>query len=437
MTTETTTANANVNANVEATIVSNGYEIKDPGQVHAEAMQLFPNNPQLRMIHYGRYATYRNLALGRNPRMCVFDFIGTHGEGKTAIMADYVLKVCGLSHQNNTAEEIDACLAEHLSVIRGGGITDFADITGLQYIDPKDKQTKLARQEAFGGAGQSTWRLVVIDDWTRALPHVLQGLMHIMNEGRFNAFSLDKGAFIVATRNPEGDEYNVSGVDPAQYSRTIPIAYNVDEKTFFEQCQAQKIDPDMLNFWMRHPELCRPRKVKVDAVKDANCSRFRMLWNSVYDFIKYDQIVLNEVATTMFGPNFLTTFLADRRAQQPIQPLEILDNFNPKTEKTVQEYIKSHQDVLTVTAQRMAYYLNDKDTTTTDAQLLNLIKFMAILPDDTAFMLSKLLVDEGQPKRDLYSVKISSLGKQLPNGSNVAKKIVDLRNNINKKLAGM
>lgn len=406
-----------------------------PVMVHSEAMALFPTNPHQRMIHYGRHATYDAQARNRNPRMVVPDFIGTHGEGKTAIAADYVLKVLGINSTTHSKEELNAALVSHLTVVRGGGITDFADIVGLQYIDPKTKQTKLARQESFGSSDNiSPWRLVLIDDWTRALPHTMQGLMHILNEGRFNGFSMDPGAFIVATRNPEGDMYNVTGVDPAQYSRTIPFIYNVSEKTFFEQLAAQKIDPEIQNFWMKHSELARPTQIKSQPQKEANCSRFRMLFSQIYEYIKYDQAVLNEVASSMFGPEFLAQLMSSLRAHQPIPPEDILANYTDAIKNKLAEYAKGRQDVLTVTIQRLAYYLNDSDTKVTDKQIHNLVSCMVDLPQDSSFMLCKLLCDEGQPRSNEYINKLASISKQFPADKNIVKRIVDLRMAINKKL---
>lgn len=433
----TMTIENTVAARPQAAMVPKSFNIADlpePSLVYAEAMQLFPTSMHQRMMHYTRHCTYRNQALGRNPSMSVADFIGAHGEGKTAIAADYVLKCAGVNPAIDGPEIVNATLANHLTVVSGGGLTDFADITGLQYIDKDTKTTMLARQAGFGQKNAAAWRLVLIDDWTRALPHMMQGLMQLINTGRHNTFALDMGSFIVCTRNPEGDDYNVSGIDPAQYSRTIPLVYNVSEKIFFEQLQAQKIDPDIINFWMKHPELAKPRQVKIEAVKEANCSRFKVLFSEIYEYIKYDQAVLNEVATSMFGPQFLSVMMADRRAQQPIPPHEIINNWGPAIEKKVEEYAKGHQDVLTVTAQRLAYHMNDKEVKLTNPELANVVRFMAALPKDSAFALSKLLIDQGQPKADDYSVRIAALAKQFPDDQNIVKQVVALRQSINSKL---
>ena len=101
-----------------------------PYDVYLEAMKLFPTNMHQRLIHYTRHCTYRNQRLGRNPAMSVVDFIGSHGEGKTAIMADYVLKVSGVSAKTHSYQEVRDTLSRHLTVVSGGGITDVAEITG-------------------------------------------------------------------------------------------------------------------------------------------------------------------------------------------------------------------------------------------------------------------------------------------------------------------
>ena len=79
-------------------------------------------------------------------------------------------------------QEVRDTLSRHLTVVSGGGITDVAEITGLSYIDRETKTTRTARAANFGTEA-SPWRLVLIDDWTRSLPHVLQGLMSIINTG--------------------------------------------------------------------------------------------------------------------------------------------------------------------------------------------------------------------------------------------------------------
>lgn len=408
-------------------------DLPDPGFVYAEATQLFPTSPHQRALHYSRHATYRNMALGRDPAMAPIDLIGRHGEGKTAITKDYVLKCAGISPSIDGPESVALTLANHYTRIDAGGLVDLADITGLKYIDKDSKTTKLARS-AMLGDGDSAWRLVLIDDWTRALRHIKQGLMQIINTGRHSDYWIGAGSFIVCTRNPEGDDYDVDGIDAAQFSRTIPIVYNANEKTFFEQLEAQKIDPEMINFWTKHKELCKIPQVKIEPVKEAASSRFRMLFSEIYEYAKYDQAVLNDIANSMFGPQFLAMMMADRRAQQPIAPHEILSNWGPHLEKKVEEYCKGHQDVLAVTAQRMAYYLNDKDTKVGNDELANLVRFSAMLPKDSAFMLSKLLIDDGQPRADFYATRIAALSKQFPDDQNIVKQVIALRGSINQKL---
>jgi hypothetical protein len=63
------------------------------------------------------------------------------------------------------------------------------------------------------------------------------------------------------------------------------------------------------------------------------------------------------------------------------------------------------------------------------------VKFLAALPQDTAFMLSKLLLDPGQPRSDEYAVEIVKISESFPDESNVVKMIINLRANINAKLA--
>lgn len=111
-------------------MVPASYHLKDlpsPNQVYAEAMHLFPTSMHQRLMHYTRHCTYANQAYGRNPSMSVPDFIGTHGEGKTAIAADYVLKCAGVNPAVDGPEKVAETLAHHLTVVSGGGLTDFAE----------------------------------------------------------------------------------------------------------------------------------------------------------------------------------------------------------------------------------------------------------------------------------------------------------------------
>jgi hypothetical protein len=58
--------------------------------------------------------------------MVVFDMIGAHGEGKTAIASDYVRKIIADEKDVALTQVTDDEVAKHLTVIQGGGITDFA-----------------------------------------------------------------------------------------------------------------------------------------------------------------------------------------------------------------------------------------------------------------------------------------------------------------------
>lgn len=421
--------------------------LPSPKDVVDEAKEKFSTNVYLRLIHYARHGTMRGRALNRKPAMLVPDFIGGHGEGKTAIAETYVLTMLGLHGSDVPFETREAALARHLTIVDGGGITDIADLTGLSYINPYDLKaggeirTRLARSVAYGDDDMGDlppdqrFRVILIDDWTRSLSHVLQALKEIINRGRFNSFRIPPNAFIICGRNPEGGDYNVTGIDPAQLSRTIPISYEARVETFYEQLQLQQSNQTMMNFWLRHTELCTPKTFKVEPVPEAKCSRFNTLWTHYYDYLEHDDLACQKVALSMFGPQFLPMIQTWKRAEQPIDPKDILSKWSPAMATKLEDYTKKgHQDVLTVTLQRLGYFLNDPSTNVPDAELDHVLDVMNVVPEDSAFMLGKLLMEKGQPRREHYSQRLSALGANRPAEENANKRIIKLRNAINEKM---
>ena len=73
--------------------------------------------------------------------------------------------------------------------------------------------------------------LVVLDDYSRAVPIFLNAMMDLIKDQEYVSWKFPEKTFICLTTNPDNGVYNVSASDPAQQRRyfTFNMEFNLDD----------------------------------------------------------------------------------------------------------------------------------------------------------------------------------------------------------------
>ena len=165
-----------------------------------------------------------NVALakvGRSPvPICIW---GSHGLGKTTIVRDICVE------KDWAYAYVAPAQFEEMGDLHGfpvrTGVTDSqaakGEIGTMSYFPPQWVPREVPKK-----AG-----VLLVDDFNRADPRILNGLMQLFQDGRLAGWALPEGFMIIATANPASSgDYSVAQLDPAQMTRMlhVELQFNMD-----------------------------------------------------------------------------------------------------------------------------------------------------------------------------------------------------------------
>jgi hypothetical protein len=351
----------------------------NPSTITQEGLTKFPGNIALRLIHAAHWATVH--AAGKTyfrPQHVVVNLVGPAGVGKTSTVEDY-------------------CRQEGIGYVRlDTAVTDIAEVFGMVFVNQTTGETTWAKPHWWPEDNSESRGIICLDDFTRAAPHIQSSLQQFILERSFNGAIIPDTWSLVLTSNPSTMDdavYNVSELDPAQLSRMISVPWSPSEDVFYEQLSKQDVDGDLMNFWMKNPEMVRMPKPKLEEAPDN--PRMKMIFNRIYPYIKEDKALLDFVGTSMFGTKFMATFKSFMTSEQPLDPLTIIDGkpFKAKIDKWEKD---GRNDLISITIQRLVLYLK-KIETVDKKQFEAVSEFMKGVPIEAGLDGMRKLTDTNTP----------------------------------------
>lgn len=100
-----------------------------------------------------------------------------------------------------------------------------------------------------------TGTVLLLDDYTRAAPHMLQSVMELIDRQEFISWKLPKDCHIFLTSNPDNGDYIVSSVDEAMETRFIKVKMKFDIQDWAKWAEMAGLDSRCINFLLLNPEL--------------------------------------------------------------------------------------------------------------------------------------------------------------------------------------
>lgn len=164
----------------------------------------------------------REVALGRVPvPLCIW---GPHGLGKTSSVIAYAKKhgwdfASIAPAQFNEMGDFHGLPMQVPDEVKGGVKTVF--------VPPE-----WVPRPAFDKNGKPKKGILLVDDFNRADPMILKGLMQFMQDGGLFSWKLPQGWQIICTANPENGDYQVSNLDGAMLTRMNHVTMQWDRDSW-------------------------------------------------------------------------------------------------------------------------------------------------------------------------------------------------------------
>lgn len=106
------------------------------------------------------------------------------------------------------------------------------------------------------GLDESKPTILLLDDWTRSTPMMINAIMSIIQEKKYISWELPKMTTVILTSNPDNGSFNLSSEDSAQTSRYLTWNVEFDIKIWSKWAESVGIDGRCINFLaMNHLEV--------------------------------------------------------------------------------------------------------------------------------------------------------------------------------------
>jgi len=211
--------------------------------------------------------------------------------------------------------------------------------------------------------------IVLLDDYVRANPQLLQACMDLVLEQKYVSWSFPKKTTIVLTNNPDDGTNNVNSLDEAQRTRFLnfEVAFDIDAWARWAECSG--IDGRCINFVMSYyNELFQADE---DGNRICNPRSFVMFADTITGIKDWDnaenQTFINMIAKGCFKDEhgrFSKMFIAFIRNKMHllIQPKDMLlggwDRIKPILEQSVYDADgKYRPDIASILERRFSNYV--------------------------------------------------------------------------------
>ncbi len=109
-----------------------------------------------------------------------------------------------------------------------------------KYMPTGEKRMAHAAPEWVQGLGENG--ILILDDFTRALPTFMQATMELLDRQEYISWKLPKGWNILLSTNPDNGDYSVSSLDIAQKTRFISTELRYDSNVWARWAEKANID---------------------------------------------------------------------------------------------------------------------------------------------------------------------------------------------------
>lgn len=267
--------------------------------------------------------------LGLTPSTHNIMLVGKHGIGKSEILTEHFQK-------------------EGMKVVTLflGQMSDPGDIIGLpSKIETKDANGNVTSQTDFTPPYwfpvDGTPIVLFLDELNRARPEILQTVMDLTLNRKLAGKALPEGSRVIAAVN-DGDEYQLTDLDPALVSRFNIYEFRPSVEEWLNWAVANRLDERVINFIQDNPTWLDGddgEKKKHD-YQGLDKSADRRAWKKVSDImLQVENIkdIHKRIISGIVGPGAAAAFIRNVLQSNAISGKDLLLKYD-KTIKTVEDY---------------------------------------------------------------------------------------------------
>lgn len=251
--------------------------------------------------------------------------VGGHGIGKSEILTEYY-KAKGMK----------------VVALFLGQMSDPGDLIGLPHKDETTGKTDFMPPYWFPTDGKPI--CLFLDELNRARPEILQTIMDLALNRKLAGRLLPEGSRIIAAVN-EGDQYQLTDLDPALVSRFNIVTFSPTPQEWLLWARKTELDHRVIDFiqedniWLdRNPDAKEGADTGLDKTPD------RRAWKRVSDIIKGVATlsgVYSKAISSIVGAKAASAFLASVSAHKILSGRDILYGFEQK--KSILETYQIHE----------------------------------------------------------------------------------------------
>lgn len=257
--------------------------------------------------------------------------VGNAGLGKTTVVSNLA------KEEGMQFVKINLAMIEELSDLVGFPVKEFQigkdTPDGLKTKWVTEMEAELAVKAGFKltGArrtaycapewisGKEESGILLLDDYTRADPRMIQACMDLINTQEYISWKLPKDWTIILTTNPDGGDYHVNSMDVAQTTRFISCELKFDVDCWAQWAEEIAMDGRCINFILKHPEV---------VTESTNPRAITTFFNAISSFEKFEDNLpmIQMIGEGSVGPDMtsLFTLFINNKLDQLMSPKDIL-----------------------------------------------------------------------------------------------------------------
>ena len=257
--------------------------------------------------------------------------VGNAGLGKTTVVSNLA------KEEGMQFVKINLAMIEELSDLVGFPVKEFQiskDTTdGIKTKWVTEMEAELAvkagfkltgsRRTAYCApewiSGKEESGILLLDDYTRADPRMIQACMDLINTQEYISWKLPKDWTIILTTNPDGGEYHVNSMDVAQTTRFISCELKFDVDCWAQWAEEIDMDGRCINFILKHPEV---------VTESTNPRAITTFFNAISSFEKFEDNLpmIQMIGEGSVGADMtsLFTLFINNKLDKLVSPKDIL-----------------------------------------------------------------------------------------------------------------
>ena len=247
--------------------------------------------------------------------------VGAHGVGKSEILTDYFQKK-GL----------------RVVALFLGQMADPGDLLGLPHKNEQTGKTEFMPPYWFPTDGKPV--VLFLDELNRARPEILQTVMDLCLNRCLAGRRLPEGSRVICAVN-EGDQYQLTDLDPALVSRFNVLNFRPTVQEWLLWAEKEGVDPRVTGFIREHSEwLDRNPDTKEGADTGLDKTPDRRSWKRVSDIILNVSDmggVMSKLISSIVGVKAASAFLSDVANRKIVSGREVVFNYGA-VKSTLEDY---------------------------------------------------------------------------------------------------